>query len=591
MTTNPKSFYGQQLKELGKELEALKARLAFSSLLRLMLFLVALTLGYFAWQKEPLLLVGLLVIVPLFVFLIVRHNKLRYEKKLLEAQLQWNTTELRVLERDYFHLPTGEAFETGNHAFSKDLDLFGRGSFFQYLNRTALPSGSQMLSGLLLSNDILDIPKKQEAVQELSQNPEWFQHFEAVATLVTAEVPAKSVVAWLNTYTPFVPKHIRIASFVYTGLSLLAWGLYVAGMLSGYVVFGMFLLGLGITGKYIKQIGKLSAQTSKIQATFKQYGKLLQLLEQKEFSSDVLKERQRQILEGDHTSSKTVHRFSKMLDALDQRNNIIIGLFTNGFMLRDLYVCKGIEGWIAKHKDEVAQWFQAIAFFDAYISMGNYAFNHQNHVFPNIGTANKTMVAKQCVHPLLAPETAVANDFEIANDEFFVITGANMAGKSTFLRTVGLQVVMANTGLPVRASAMDYSPIKLVTSMRTSDSLTDDESYFFSELKRLQYIISTIKETPHFIILDEILKGTNSTDKAVGSKKFLEKLVGLKASGIIATHDLSLCEVAKNMGKVKNHYFDAQIKNGELFFDYTFKQGVCQNMNASFLLKKMGIVD
>ncbi len=590
MATNPKSFYEEQLKKLGKELEVVQSKLSLSSLLRLVLFLLALALGYFSWREEPLLLIGLAMVLPIFVFLIVRHNKLRYEKKLLEAQRQWNTTELRVLKRDYLHLPTGEAFETGNHAFSKDLDLFGRGSFFQYLNRTALPSGSQMLSDLLLSNDIGNIPKKQEAVQELSQNPEWFQHFEAVATLVTAEVPAKNVVAWLNTYTPFVPKHIHTASFVYGGISLLAWALYLAGILSGYAVFGLFLLGLGVTGRYIKQIGKLSVQTSKVQATFRQYGKLLQLLEQKEFSSDLLKERQGQILNAGHTSSKAVHRFSKMLDALDQRNNIIIGLFTNGFMLRDLYVCKGIEAWIAKHKDEVAQWFGAIAFFDAYISMGNYTFNHQDHVFPRIGATNKTMVAKQCVHPLLAPETAVANDFGIANDEFFVITGANMAGKSTFLRTVGLQIVMANTGLPVRATAMDYSPIKLVTSMRTSDSLTDDESYFFSELKRLKYIIDTIKEMPHFIILDEILKGTNSKDKAAGSKKFLEKLVGLQASGIIATHDLSLCEVAKSMDKVKNHYFDAQIKDNELYFDYTFKEGICQNMNASFLLRKMGIV-
>ena len=166
-----------------------------------------------------------------------------------------------------------------------------------------------------------------------------------------------------------------------------------------------------------------------------------------------------------------------------------------------------------------------------------------------------------------------------------------MAGKSTFLRTVSLQIVMGNIGLPVCAEKAEYNPIKLITSMRTTDSLTDDESYFFSELKRLKFIVDAIKTDRYFIILDEILKGTNSTDKAIGSRKFVEKLVASNSTGIIATHDLSLCAAAEELPEVKNYFFDARIENDELFFDYTFKPGICQNMNASFLLKKMQIVD
>jgi DNA mismatch repair ATPase MutS len=165
-----------------------------------------------------------------------------------------------------------------------------------------------------------------------------------------------------------------------------------------------------------------------------------------------------------------------------------------------------------------------------------------------------------------------------------------MAGKSTFLRTVSLHIVMANIGLPVCAKTSQYSPVKLITSMRTMDSLTDDSSYFFSELTRLKFIVDTIAKEPYFIVLDEILKGTNSTDKAIGSKKFVEKLVASNATGIIATHDLSLCEIEDELEAVKNYYFDAAIINDELYFDYKLKQGICQNMNASFLLKKMDIV-
>ena len=166
-----------------------------------------------------------------------------------------------------------------------------------------------------------------------------------------------------------------------------------------------------------------------------------------------------------------------------------------------------------------------------------------------------------------------------------------MAGKSTFLRTVGLHIVMANVGLPVCVEKSNYKPIKLVTSMRTTDSLKDDSSYFFSELKRLKFIVDTIEnDSDYFVILDEILKGTNSTDKALGSKKFVERLVKLKATGIIATHDLSLTEIETEIEPIKNYFFDAQIIDDELHFDYKLKKGVCQNMNASFLLKKMEIL-
>ena len=193
-------------------------------------------------------------------------------------------------------------------------------------------------------------------------------------------------------------------------------------------------------------------------------------------------------------------------------------------------------------------------------------------------------------HPLLKVDKRIDNDFIINDSQFFIITGANMAGKSTFLRTVSLHIVMANVGLPVCAKSSQYFPVKLITSMRTNDSLSEESSYFFSELKRLRFIVDEIENDDYFIILDEILKGTNSTDKAIGSKKFVQKLVASNSTGIIATHDLSLCEIEKELNEVENYYFDAEIINDELNFDYQLKDGICKNMNASFLLKKMKIV-
>jgi DNA mismatch repair ATPase MutS len=235
-----------------------------------------------------------------------------------------------------------------------------------------------------------------------------------------------------------------------------------------------------------------------------------------------------------------------------------------------------------------------VAFFDAYNSLSNFSFNHPEFVYPKITSNNTIINAKEFGHPLLDKTKRISSDLNINKEQFFIVTGANMAGKSTFLRTVSLSIVMANCGLPVCAESFKYSPIKLITSMRTTDSLTEDESYFYSELKRLKFIVDQIDLTnsgeKYFIILDEILKGTNSKDKAIGSKKFVEKLTKSKSTGIIATHDVSLCELENEFSSIKNYYFDAEIINNELHFDYTLKNGICKNMNASFLLKKMEII-
>jgi len=316
----------------------------------------------------------------------------------------------------------------------------------------------------------------------------------------------------------------------------------------------------------------------------------LNQIENEIFSSKELQEKQNQIKSNGKKASLIFKEFSKSLDALDNRNNLISAIFGNGLFLLDLKNSYKVEKWISEHANKVSDWFEVVSFFDAYNSLGNFAFNHPEFVFPEIIKNGPVINATQLGHPLLNKTKRVDSDLLIDNEQFFIVTGANMAGKSTFLRTVSLHIVMANVGLPVCSKSSQYFPVKLITSMRTNDSLSEESSYFFSELKRLKYIVEAIKKEPYFIVLDEILKGTNSTDKAIGSKKFVEKLVASNATGIIATHDLSLCEIEKELNEVKNYFFDAEIINDELYFDYTLKQGVCKNMNASFLLKKMDII-
>lgn len=592
---NPSNFYKSQIETHSETLKNLKKKLALSSGLRLLVFIAACAAIYFvlenAKNEVAVVIVLVLATLGLFVLLVTRHNRLKYKRDVTNTLISQNETELQVLNRAFHHLPSGGKYKDPLHFYSQDIDLFGRGSFFQYMNRTALESGSDLLAKILTENSIQDIAKKQEAITEMAQKPEWRQQFSAIAAQVKTEAPSEEVASWLKNYKIFVPKWAKSLSIVFTLVSLCLFIGNYFGIVSGYFTLVWLFVGFGINGRYGKRIKELTAHTSKVQSTFGQFHRLLLEIENQDFASELLVENRNMIVSSSTQASAVLKKFARYLDALEQGNIMIFGQLANGFLLRDLRQSHNIEKWIEAYGSQAAVWFDAITFFDAYNSLGNFAFNHPEYVFPTLTEKLSVLDIKGAGHPLLKQSTMIRNDIRIDSEEFFIVTGANMAGKSTFLRTVSLQIVMGNIGLPVCAEKSDYNPIKLITSMRTTDSLTDDESYFFSELKRLKFIVDEIKTDRYFIILDEILKGTNSTDKAIGSRKFVEKLVASNSTGIIATHDLSLCTAAEELPEVKNYYFDARIENDELFFDYTFKPGICQNMNASFLLKKMEIVD
>lgn len=585
------AFYTHNISSHQEESEKVKSQLQASSLVRLLVFVGA-AIGIYAFMGNTKIIIAIVLLaIVLFIFLVSRHSDLQFKYHKFLALIKINEIEIDVLHRKFHHLPDGKEFSNPTHFYSQDIDLFGKGSFYQYCNRTALDQGSETLVEKFTENKIDNILLKQEAIKELAEKPKWRQEFAAIATLVKAEIPYKNIVHWLQQYKAFMPKAMQYVPTVFSVVTGLLFLFYFLGFVPGLVIGGWFVLGLLLSGLYFKKVSKLASDTSKVQSVFQQYQKLIVEIENQDFSSELLKEKKSKIVQEGKKTSEILHEFSRILGALDQRNNMIFGFLGNGFLLWDIKQSYKIEAWIAAKGKSVEEWFGVIAFFDAFNSLGNFTFNHPNYVFPKLIKDGVVLKGINVAHPLLDPKKSVANDITIDKEQFFIVTGANMAGKSTFLRTVSLQIVLANVGLPVCASSVEYSPIKLITSMRTTDSLTDDESYFFSELKRLKFIVDEIQNDRYFIVLDEILKGTNSTDKAIGSRKFVEKLVASKSTGIIATHDLSLCEAARELPEIENHYFDAEIINNELHFDYKFKDGICKNMNASFLLKKMEIVD
>jgi DNA mismatch repair ATPase MutS len=370
------------------------------------------------------------------------------------------------------------------------------------------------------------------------------------------------------------------------------------GAIFGWVswtIFTVFLvIPLAFVGSYLKQINRQYYFLTRLVEKIEVLAKLTEKIEQQEFSSELLQNWRNELFEDGKKASEKIHSLRKLLDMFEQRQNILLGFLLNAFLLWDLHLLRKMYKWKVQNALDIEKWLSVVGRFDALTSIANMAYNDRSLVYPEILDTEFEISGRGLNHPLIPKNERVGNDFQISGSgSVYIVTGANMAGKSTFLRTVGMQLVLGMLGAPLAVESLRFSPIKIFSSMRAEDSLASHSSYFYAELNRLAQLSKLLKEGAHlFVVLDEILKGTNSVDKARGSYAFVEKIIQFPMMGLIATHDLSLCELeSKYPDKIRNKSFEVEFVGDDLQFDYRLRDGVCQNMNASFLLKKMGIVD
>ena len=587
---HPKNYYQGQLEIFGLLLKKQKKRSYYVSLLRLLVFILLVYFLYLYHQSLGQVLLILLLWMPVFLFLISKNAGLAQQINKTKQLIAINETELEVLKGNYSNLPDGAQFINPKHDYSYDIDLFGKASFFQYLNRSLKKTVQNVLYKLLTANRIDDIVAKQQAIKDLADRPDWRQNFMATSRMVADKLSQKKIETVLQKHQFFTQPILFYGSLLFSFLSLgVIAGFYLDFIATKFLIYWL-LAGLTLVGIFAKKIHRLYQELDLVMPAVSAYVDLLQLIENEGFKSEFLNQKKQVLYRNHKPASRMLKALVNLYQQKEMTQNMIVKLIGNALFLSDLILCYRLEKWFRNYNQFVGDWLESVDFFEAYIALGNFGFNHQDYCYPELVDTAIQIESQGLGHPLIPESKRINNDFRIKSHEFFIITGANMAGKSTFLRTVSLAIVMANMGLPVSAKTFVYRPIKLLTSMRTSDSLEAESSYFFSELKRLQYIVNQIQKDDYFIVLDEILKGTNSKDKAVGSQQFLERLTHSKATGIIATHDLSLCVLEEKYSQIKNYFFDADIRQDELYFDYKLKTGICQNMNASFLLKKMHII-
>jgi ABC-type multidrug transport system fused ATPase/permease subunit len=528
-----------------------------------------------------------------FLALVNLHNRHNIKRELIRKLQTLNKTELDCLDHKFLDLPDGSQHADPSHPWSHDLDLFGKGSLFQYLNRTSTLRGNSILAEMLSTEPGSPeaIQTRQGIVEDLKERLDFRQNFTARGQMTKEKGDdLRDIHTWLSA-PAYIRKH-RWLFYLALVVSVLSLGIIVAGFFDSsrfwYLLY-LLLVNYSVLSPFLMRTNQYQSVISRKHELLEGYAHLLHIIREQSFKQEELNQR----AEGARQGMKEVKKLSKLLNIFDQRLNMLLGAVFNGLFLFDFLMLHFLENWKDKNSAHILEWIEITGWTDAMISLAGFASNHPDFVLPAISSRETEMELKGLGHPLIPDLKRVDNDLGIKGEKVVVITGANMAGKSTFLRSLGVNMVLAYVGCPVCATAFRSSYGGLYSSMRTADSLKDEESYFLAEIKRLQLIVKRMEEgEPLLILLDEVLKGTNTTDKKKGSVGLIQRSLNYPIRCFIATHDLSLGELEKeHKGQVVNYCFESYIKEMELSFDYTIRKGIATNMNASFLMKKMGIMD
>lgn len=594
----PQEWYNTNLSDTNQNLNKVNKTILYISIIRIMLFVgcISTVIALWSYSAQTIIIGACCTLIP-FLIMIKVHNSFFMRKQWLEVKADILKKELKGLNNDYSVFDDGKEFSDTEHLYSFDLDIFGRKSLFQAINRTCTHIGKRTLADWMKNHlrTKKDIENRQNCIKDLSTRNDFRLKF-AITGLINRSKNSddNDIQKWAETESSLTKStwaRILIWLVPSVNIILLVCGLANIISMSWFgLIFSVFVI---LSFSVIKRATALQEEYGKKLKTLSTYARLITLAQNEEWNAEGIKDIVKRLEIDGKSPADALNALTKELDRLDLRNNQILYVILEGSMFFQLRQMIRIEAWKDRYGKCLSGWLETVGEIDALCSLGTFAYNHPDYLFSEITDTPFCYDAEELGHPLMPKEQCVKNNALIPSRPYFlIITGANMAGKSTYLRIIGVNYLLACIGAPSCCKRMKIYPAQLITSLRTSDSLSDNESYFFAELKRLKRIIDMLNNGEElFIILDEILKGTNSTDKQKGSFSLIRQFMTLKANGIIATHDLLLGELVKYFPyQIRNYCFEADIKNNELYFSYKIREGIAQNMNACFLMKKMGIV-
>jgi len=548
---------------------------------RLIDLLFAIVVGYKAINESSWLW-GFLaaVMIVLFFLLIGKHKQIAVKRRIAKAKIAINEREIAFIEQGIYPADNGKDFEPAQHPYAYDLDMLGEKSLYHYLNRTHTYLGRKCLAQRLLYPDTTTILTHQEAIKALTPQLAWRQTFMAHAEQID-DSPSfyDRLQQWAAAPTTPMGKFMR----VFTVISPIVFTLSaIIGYIYDYEVLksiAKLLLTINLS-VFFFFIGKMSKEKLGFEHTYAMLYAFKECIAQVETHFP----------EKNKQASTHIAQLSRLLDDLDSVSNILVSIPLNIFSFYHLHRYRALLQWKQTYGTHIAQWLETVASTEVLCSFANFAYNNPHFVYPTFN--NQYRISFEDVgHPLIAENERITNNITLDEAHFIILTGSNMSGKSTFLRTLGVNMLLAQVGLPVCARKAAIHSLPLLVSMRLSDSLSDGKSYFFAEINRIEQIMTALKRERCMVLLDEILRGTNSEDKQYGTIKIIERLLSLKAIGIVATHDIEVCKTADRYPQqLQNKCFESYIHEGELSFDYKLREGICQNKNATFLMEKLGII-
>ncbi|MFC2277359.1 MAG: DNA mismatch repair protein MutS [Prevotella nigrescens] len=592
-------LYKKRITELVQTISSLRAKSRIFVMAEVLSF--AVSIGFvvlFTVLDDASWTLGVALCI-LFFYFYIRNLDTKNDRKIADASALKLVYEKEVAYQtgDYTKFDAGERYLQPTHPFTFDLDVFGQGSLFQRINRTISSGGSdylaESLSGKwesLPTTELLKhIEQRVEAIGELAGNEPFLSQFKAQG----AEKPIDTAAvkeAFGSIHALQIPSYFGNPTFrilIYANLVgfylsiFLSIGNFVPAFLPLWWGIFNFFLATFCTHKYIKLVNEA---ISKLKDQVRGYVNMASLIEKQSFTAAHLCELKANL----SGAMASFGQLERILQKIDNRSNEIGIVLFNCFGLLDITIVRHFLRWQRTYEPITDQWIGASSVFDALVSMATFRLNEDEAQEATIiDSSGVSYKARSIYHPFLG-EKAVRNNFDIQNHEYYIITGANMAGKSTFLRTLGVNYILAMNGLPVFAEEMHVSVFRLFTNMRTTDDLTHGISYFNAELLRLKQLIASLDpNVPSLIILDEILKGTNSLDKLNGSRLFLEYISERNVTGVIATHDLELSKLEdENPQRFHNYSFEIELGT-DVTYTYKIGRGVARNQNATFLLKQI----
>lgn len=574
----------------------LQRRLNGLSFSRLTLFALFLFVGYRATQTgSAISIMGTILALIIFFIVVKWYDRLEQKTQYYKALAQLNEDEINFLKTNQSRYATGKEYEDAHHPFSFDLDIFANGGLFAYLNRCSTSFGKEALANCLLKPDIAQIRERQEAIAELKDKIDFRQKLFASGSLHSEkEKDLEKLMAWCQDERTLIHKGLYYFLLV---LPIITVGSLVVYFFTDHetafrLFYMSFILNLLVAFSFTKKItSQLSVSTS-VTKILLRYKDQLRFIENEKFQSRLLKRFQDTLKHDNHSASALLYQLASLFEYLETIINLLVSVLLNGLFLFHVHILYNLGRWKQAHHSKIDGWLQIIGEVEALSSFANFSYNNPSYCFPQL-EQTPLLQGSQIGHPLLAAQKRICNDVSFDAQRFVILTGSNMSGKSTFLRTLGMNLVLARAGSVVCAQSFTFYPFELYVSMRISDSLQDSESFFYAELKRLQAIIQYLQAgNTTFVILDEILRGTNSNDKRKGTIGLIQKLVQETTFGIIATHDVVVADLAlRYPTTIAAKAFESQIVKDELLFDYKLKDGVCTTLSASFLMKKMGVIE